>query len=455
MLRSRFRIGCKSFYISHLWCFMKSTRFEVIIVGAGLSGVAAALTLARAGVEVLVIERGDFPGAKNLFGGILYSGVLADLVPNFWEKAPVERHIVNRRWVALDGNSQVALDLKSARFDVPPFNNTFTALRSRFDRWFAEQAEDAGALIICETTVEGLIHEGDRVVGVRTGRDDGDVLADSVILAEGANALLSEAVGLRQPMSPTNRVNAVKEVLALPPQIIEDRFHLEGNQGAAIEYFGGAVKGMVGSAFIYTNRESISVGVGCLIDDYLRTKTAPYELLDEFKLHPAVAPLLRGGETVEYATKMIPEDSYNDLSDLYAAGVMLVGDCAGLVNPSIHHEGTNLAMASGVFAAEAFLEAREIGDFSRAGLASYRRRLDASWVMKDLAHYKDTVDFLRSNREFVDHYPRLMVELIRDYFTIDDNPKGDVRRHLMSKVRDEVSFLRLAWQLWRARKTLL
>ena len=134
---------------------------------------------------------------------------------------------------------------------------------------------------------------------------------------------------------------------------------------------------------------------------------------------------------------------------------MLVGDCAGLVNPSIHHEGTNLAMASGVFAAEAFLEAREIGDFSRAGLASYRRRLDASWVMKDLAHYKDTVDFLRSNREFVDHYPRLMVELIRDYFTIDDNPKGDVRRHLMSKVRDEVSFLRLAWQLWRARKTLL
>lgn len=434
---------------------MSSERFEVVIVGAGLSGIAAALTLARAEVEVLVIERGDFPGAKNLFGGILYSGVLAELIPEFWKVAPVERHIVNRRWVTLNEDTQVALDLKSACFDVPPFNNTFTALRSKFDRWFAEQAEAAGAFIINETTVEELIVQNGNVAGVRTGRDDGDVLADCVILAEGANALISEAAGLRPRMSPTNRVNAVKEVLALPPEIIEDRFHLEGNQGAAIEYFGGAVKGMVGSAFIYTNKDSISVGVGCLIEDLLNTRTALYELLDDFKAHPAVAPLLRGGETVEYSTKMIPEDSYNDLSDLYADGVMLVGDCAGLVNPSIHHEGTNLAMASGVFAAEAFLEAREKKDFSGSGLASYRRRLDDSWVMKDLAHYRDAVHFLRTNREFVDDYQRLVVELVRDYFTVDDTPKSEVRKRLIRKVRDEVAFLRLARQMWRARKTLL
>jgi electron transfer flavoprotein-quinone oxidoreductase len=434
---------------------MSSERFEVVIVGAGLSGTAAAITLARAGVEVLVIERGDYPGAKNLFGGILYSGVLAEIIPEFWDNAPVERHIVNRRWITLNEESQVALDLKSANFDIPPYNNTFTALRSKFDRWFAEQAEAEGAFIINETTVDELLLEDGRVTGVRTGREDGDVLADCVILAEGANALISEAAGLRKPMSPTNRVNAVKEVLTLPPEIIEDRFHLEGNQGAAFEYFGGAVKGMVGSGFVYTNKDSISVGVGCLIEDLLNTKTKPYELLDEFKAHPAVAPLLRGGETVEYSTKMIPEDSYNDLSDLYGDGVMLVGDCAGLVNPSIHHEGTNLAMASGVFAAEAFLEAREKKDFSRNALACYRRRLDDSWVMKDLAHYRDAVHFLRTNREFVDDYQRLAVELVRDYFTIDDTPKVEVRKRLIRKVRDEVAFLRFARQMWRARKTLM
>ena len=434
---------------------MASERFQVVIVGAGLAGTAAALTLAREGVEVLVIERGDFPGAKNLFGGILYTGVLAELIPEFWKSAPIERHVVNRRWVALDEDTQLALDLKSSRFDQPPFNNTFTALRSKFDRWFAEQAEGAGALIISETLVEELLFEDGKVVGVRTGRDDGDVLADCVILAEGANALLAEAAGLRQQMGPTNRVNAVKEVLALPPEIIEDRFHLEGNQGAAFEYFGGAVKGMIGSGFIYTNKDSISVGVGCLIEDFLRTKTAPYELLDHFKAHPAVAPLLRGAETVEYATKMIPEDSYNDLSDLYGDGVMLVGDCAGLVNPSIHHEGTNLAMASGVFAAETVLEAREKGDWSRTTLAGYRRRLDESWVMKDLAHYRDAIHFLRTNREFVDDYPKLTVELLRDYFTIDDTPKPEVRKRLIRKVRDEVGFLKMARHLWKARKTLV
>ncbi len=430
-------------------------RFEVVVVGAGPAGSAAALTLARAGVEVLVLERGDYPGAKNLFGGILYTSVLNELLPEFWAGAPIERHIINRRWATLDDDSQVALDLKSAHFDVPPFNNTFTALRAKFDRWFAEQAEEAGAMVIPETNVEGLLTQGNRITGVRTGREDGDVEADCVILAEGANALLAEAAGLRPLMDGTNRVSAVKEVIALPAEIIDDRFHLEGDQGAGIEYFGGAVDGMVGSAFIYTNRDSLSVGVGCLIDDLIRTRTAPYELLDRFKAHPMVAPLLRGGETVEYATKMIPEDSYSSLSDLYADGVMLVGDCAGLVNPSIHHEGTNLAMASGVMAAEAVIEARKSGDFSATKLRLYREKLEESWVMKDLKRYRDTVHFLLDNREFVDDYPKLTVKLIRRYFTIDDTPKDEVLTELWRTIRSEVSFLKAARQMWRARKTML
>lgn len=434
---------------------MSDERFEVVIVGAGPAGAAAALTLARAGVEVLVLERGDYPGAKNLFGGILYTSVLNELIPEFWASAPIERHIVNRRWLALDDDTQVGLDLKSAKFDVPPFNNTFTALRSKFDRWFAEQAEEAGAIVICETNVEELIVDRGKVTGVRTGRDDGDVEADCVILAEGGNALLAERAGFRPMMSPTNRVNAVKEVIALPPEIIEDRFHLEGKQGAAIEYFGGAVKGTVGSAFIYTNHDSLSVGVGSIIAEYLRLRLAPYEMLDWFKAHPMVAPLLRGGETVEYATKMIPEDSYDHLSDLYEDGLLLIGDCAGLVNPSIHHEGTNLAMASGVAAAEAILEARKKNDYSKPALASYRERLEQSWVMKDLKRYRNTVHFLLENREFVKDYPDLTVRLIRRYFTIDDKPKDDVIRELWRVIRDEVSFFKAARQMWRARKTML
>ncbi len=168
-----------------------------------------------------------------------------------------------------------------------------------------------------------------------------------------------------------------------------------------------------------------------------------------------VAPLLRGGETVEYATKMIPEDSYDSLSDLYEDGLLLIGDCAGLVNPSIHHEGTNLAMASGVAAAEAVLAAREANDFSKARLAEYRTRLEDSWVMKDLKRYRDTVHFLLENREMVNEYPDLTVRLIRRYFTIDDTPKDDVLKELWKTIRNEVNFFKAARQMWRARKTML
>ena len=434
---------------------MSDERFEVVIVGAGPAGAAAALVLAREGVEVLILERGDFPGAKNLFGGILYTSVVNELIPEFWENAPIERHIVNRRWMVLDEDTQIGLDLKSAKFDVPPFNNTFTALRSKWDRWFAEQAEDAGAMLICETNVEELIVEQGKVKGVRTGRDDGDVEADVVILAEGANALIAERAGFRPQMGPRNRVSAVKEVIALPPEIIEDRFHLEGRQGMALEYFGGAVKGTVGSAFIYTNHDSLSVGVGCMIEEFLRLKIAPYDMLDEFKSHPMIAPLLRGGETVEYATKMIPEDSYDSLSDLFEDGLLLIGDCAGLVNPWIHHEGTNLAMASGVAAAQAVLSARKANDFSKARLAEYRERLEDSWVMKDLRRYRDTVHFLLENRELVNEYPDLAIRLIRRYFTLDDTPKDDVLKELWKTIRSEVDFFKAARQMWRARKNML
>ena len=434
---------------------MSDERFEVVIVGAGPAGAAAALVLAREGVEVLILERGDFPGAKNLFGGILYTSVVNELIPEFWENAPIERHIVNRRWMVLDEDTQIGLDLKSAKFDVPPFNNTFTALRSKWDRWFAEQAEDAGAMLICETNVEELIIEQGKVKGVRTGRDDGDVEADVVILAEGANALIAERAGFRPQMSPRNRVSAVKEVIALPAEIIEDRFHLEGRQGMALEYFGGAVKGTVGSAFIYTNHDSLSVGVGCMIEEFLRLKIAPYDMLDDFKSHPMIAPLLRGGETVEYATKMIPEDSYDSLSDLFEDGLLLIGDCAGLVNPSIHHEGTNLAMASGVAAAQAVLSARKANDFSKARLAEYRERLEDSWVMKDLRRYRDTVHFLLENRELVNEYPDLAIRLVRRYFTLDDTPKDDVLKELWKTIRSEVDFFKAARQMWRARKNML
>ncbi len=116
-------------------------KFDCIIIGAGPAGSAAAITLAQGGADVVVLEKGESPGSKNLFGGILFTTVLNKLIPNFLESAPIERHILRRKFGFIFDENETSLELRSEKFNRPPFNNTFTVLRSQFDKWFAAEAE--------------------------------------------------------------------------------------------------------------------------------------------------------------------------------------------------------------------------------------------------------------------------------------------------------------------------
>lgn len=435
----------------------KTDKVEVIVVGAGPSGLACAYTLARSKVKVLVIERGEYPGAKNMFGGIFFSSIMEKLFPEFLKHAPWERFVGKRKFSLLAGESEIAFEMSPRVFNHPPYNHSLVARRGAIDQWFAAKAEAAGAEIITNYCVRDFLYERKKVVGISSGGDDDSLLADCVVCAEGANSLLSERAGLRGKISPGHRSIAVKENIRLGRNRIEERFGLTGRQGAAYEYFGSSVQGLLGNGFIYTNTDTISVGVGFSLKDFMQNRNGltPNDILNEFKNHPKVAPLVRGGKTIEYMAHMIPSDGFHNLPHFCRDGLLVVGDAAGLLNTSFFHEGVNLAMASGIFAAQTILEARKKNDFTQSGLGGYEERLRNSFVLEDLKNCKNFLSFLSTHKSLIKEYPELFNNLLVEYFRVSEKPKTAVKKDIFNHLRKNVKFTRMAADMWGAWRNLV
>jgi len=408
-------------------------KLDAIVVGAGPAGVSAARELATAGLATVVLERGAFPGSKNVWGGILYRTPTEALLPGFEAEAPLERPIIEQRYILLTDDAMLGATYRTQRFAEPPYN-AYSVLRSPWDRWHATTAEAAGAEIYSEITVTDLLWRDGAVVGVTTGEPDGELFADVVVLADGANSLLAQRAGLHKEWEPIEQALVAKELIALPAEKIEDRFGLPTGLGTALEIFGESTSGLLGYGFIYTNNESLAIGTGALLEDLIRTGINVNDMLDRFKRHPAIAPLIAGAETVEYSAHLIPEGGYNRLPRLYADGVVLVGDAAGFVNP-LNREGVNLAMLSGKLAAQAIVEANARGNFSAATLSRYRELLDESTIMHDLYKIRNVTDFAHQRPHLLRDYPRLLSEAAREYLTVDGTPKKLKQRKIASLVR--------------------
>jgi electron transfer flavoprotein-quinone oxidoreductase len=408
---------------------MIDEKFDAIVVGAGMAGNAAALTMAERGLKVLQLERGEYSGAKNVQGAILYSDMLEKIVPNFREDAPLERHLVEQRFWMMDDRSHVGMHYRSDDFNEEKANR-YTIIRAQFDKWFSQKVRNAGCLVICETTVTGLVQGANgKVIGVRTDRADGEVHADVVVLAEGVSGLLGTRAGLRARPSADKVALAVKEMHFLPRETIEARFNLKGDEGAVIEAAGTISRGMTGMGFIYSNKECISLGIGCLVSDFQATGETPYQLLENFKQHPSVAPLITGSEVKEYSAHLIPEGGFKSIPQLYGDGWVMVGDAAQL-NNAIHREGSNLAMTSGRIAAEAIFQVKSRRDpMTAENLSLYKKMIDDSFVIKDLKKYKDMPALLHTqSKNFFLTYPQLVSKAMQDFVRVDGTPKVEKER---------------------------
>lgn len=432
----------------------KPSQFDAIVVGAGPSGNACAYTMAKAGLKVLQIERGEYPGSKNVQGAILYSDALEKIIPDFREDAPLERHIIEQRVWVLDDNSFVGTHFRSDDYNKPPYNR-YTIIRAQFDKWFSAKVREAGALVICETTVNHLIMDGDQVVGVQCDREAGDVYADVVILADGVNSTLARKAGFHGEVKAGNVALAVKEILFMPEETIRQRFNIGEEEGVVIEMVGKITDGMMGTGFLYTNKESLTIGIGCMLSDFKSSinKTSPYTLLEQMKRHPSIAPLIEGGEMKEYAAHLIPEGGFYAIPKVYGHGWMIVGDSGGFVN-AVHREGSNLAMTTGRLAAETVIAAKAAGrDYRADSLSTYKTALDASFVMKDLHKYRDMPDVFHKNSQFFTTYPELVSKAAHKMFTVDGIDKKTKEREILSSFRRSRSLTGLvgdAFKLWRA-----
>ncbi len=423
-------------------------KFDAIIVGGGIAGLSAAMTLARGNAKFLLIERGAFCGAKNVSGGVLWGSDLAKLVPEYWnEEGGFERFVNHRRLTFMDDQSAFSVDFKSTHFNEAPYSGV-TVLRAIFDEWLAgkvQQAIEASAhpdesFLATDILVEEVLLENGRVVGIRAGEER--FYADCVILAEGVNNLLTRQIGLEKDYVPVDYMAiGIKEVLKLDASKLEDRFQLRGRSGLTNEFVGYCSDGIEGGGFLYTNRDSISLGLVLGLKDLKNSGKTPYDVLNTFKSHPVVADMIQGSVAVEYSAHAVSTGDIRSLpSELFGDGVLIAGEAAHLLlNAGKAIQGMDFALRSGILAAETILEAKKATDYSTAMLKNYRKALENSYVLKDMRSFQDAVHLLHQPEMF-GPIPNLICDFGRQFFTISGEPTPKASQMMHAAVKRNASY---------------
>jgi len=426
-------------------------RFDVAIVGGGLAGLSCACETAAAGLATAVFERGEECGSKNVSGGRLYLGPLTGLLPGFWKDAPFERRVARETLSFVDGGASASVDLRSPRLAEPEAASQIV-LRARLDRWLAERAGEAGAMVVPQTRVDALTAKDGTVSGLRIAGEE--IAAGVVVAADGALSRLAQGVGLAAAPRPEHVALGVKEIVGLDPGRLEDRFALEPGQGAARLLVGDFTRGLPGGGFLYTNRDSVSVGVVVRLDALGGAGPEGPEshaLVDALRAVPEVARLLDGGTLEEYSAHLVPEASIEEAPRRSRPGLLVVGDAAGFVlNHGFTVRGMDLAIASGILAGRAIVAAQQ-GPAKEPPGPAYDAALAGSFVLRDLWAGRRAGAFLGRDRLYR-HYPRAICGLLEDLFRFGAAGKGRVSAAAWKRMRADFANWRGLRDLWAARR---
>ncbi|MDN0047652.1 MULTISPECIES: FAD-dependent oxidoreductase [Megasphaera] len=392
-------------------------KFDAIVVGGGLAGSAAALTMAKAGLDVMLIERGKFCGSKNSSGGRIYGHSLERLIPNFAEEAPIERKITQERLSLMTEGGALSFQYNSDKLQNLKYPS-YSVLRSKFDKWMAEKAEEAGVMLLEGFRVDQvLVDESGKATGVVCGDEEFD--ADVIVLADGVNSLLAQQLGMKQELDPKDVAVGVKEVIYLGEDVINERFGLQGDEGAAWMIAGDPTGGNLGGGFIYTNKDSLSLGIVTTISDIGRVDVSVPDMVERMKNHPSIAPFVKGGKLTEYSAHLVTEGGLKMMPELVRDGVIVAGDAAAMVvNLGYTVRGMDLAIESGRLAGEAVVRAKAREDFSAESLSYYKKLLDESFIMKLMKQYQNLPGLLEDHIIFND-VPKMADEFAGMVYKVD------------------------------------
>lgn len=430
---------------------MADEKFDAIIVGGGIAGTISAYLLAKEGLEVILIERGNYCGSKNMTGGRIYTSNLEEIFPNFAQEAPVERKVTHEKISLMTEEGNFTIDYTSPKLGQPG-SDSYTVLRGVFDQWLAEKAENEGAGIITGIRVDDLIVRDGKVCGVIAGEDE--LEADVVILADGVNSLLAEKLGFRKPLKCDEVAVGAKEVIELPKKVIEDRFQLKKGEGTAWLFAGYPSGGKFGGGFIYTNKESISIGVICRLSELVKGEKSLPQLLENFKNHPAIQPLIKDGKLLEYSGHLVPEGGYHMIPKIVGNGVLVTGDAAGFcINIGYTVRGMDLAVESARCVAKAVLKAKKLGDFGEASLSSYKQFLEDSFVLKDMKLYQKFPHFLERTPRIFKDYPKMVDAIMQEMFVIDGKPAKPLMKSINKHLKG-IGIRNIAKDVWKGVRSL-
>ncbi len=335
---------------------MNPYKFDVIVIGAGPAGVAAAAGLANAGISVAMLEGAVYAGAENWSGCVYFAESLAAqdcFGPEAVAAAPYERVVARRGTLLHNGLDVIGLELADTR----AFQNCYTVLRPIYDPYFGRLAEAKGVVLIPGTTVTALIRNNGRVAGIETNR--GPLYAEVTFIAEGDASHLVRAEQLERVALP-HFLQGVKAVLSLEPGEIERRFRLSPGEGAAYELLlrnpaiGGRTAKLNIGGFLYTNRDSISLGYVAPLENVRDNFRGSHDLLYEWLCGlPYIKELIRGATLSAYGTKIIRSGGWHERPLLAQDGVAVGGAATGLGIDLPFPNFTGPAAASGLYFARA------------------------------------------------------------------------------------------------------